>query len=182
MNQLSKNEIVLIYGATSGVGSAAIQIAKNLDCKIIATVGDDKKKDFAYKLGADIVVNHRKSSFYNDLKKELKNKKIDVVFEHIGKVTWDKSLKFMARGGRLVTCGATTGNIVNINLTHLFFKNQSILGSTMGSLKTFKKVMHKISEKKYIPIIDKVINIKDVHYAHDRLENGNNLGKIVLNI
>ena len=179
---LNKDDIVLVYGATSGVGSAAIQIAKDIGCEVFTTVGDKKKMDFAYSLGAKFVFNHRSASFYQDVLKELNGHKIDVIFEHIGKATWDSSLKLMSRGGRLVTCGATTGNIVNINLTHLFFKNQTILGSTMGSLKTFQLVMEKISDKKYTPIIDEIVDIKDIKYAHDKIEKGLNLGKVILNI
>ena len=116
------------------------------------------------------------------MKNILKKEKLDIIFEHIGKTTWDTSLRFLGHGGRLVTCGATTGYNVSIDLRHLFFKNQSILGSTMGSLDSFEKVMKNISKNKYRPIIDSVFKFKDIKKAHERVENGLNLGKVVLSI
>ena len=178
--KIKNSEKVLIYGASSGVGSAAIQIAKEAGCTVYSTVGNEAKKDFAFKLGCDYVFNHRSHSFQSELKKVLKREKIDVVFEHIGKATWDISLRFLGHGGRLVTCGATTGYDVGIDLRHLFFKNQSILGSTMGSLDSFKKIMENISKNKYKPIIDSIFNFKDIKKAHERVEKGLNLGKVVL--
>ena len=180
--KIKKNDKVLIYGASSGVGSAAIQIAKDIGCTIYSTVGDEKKKSFALELGCDYVFNHRKSSFQFELKNILKKEKLDIIFEHIGKATWNTSLRFLGYGGRLVTCGATTGYDVSIDLRHLFFKNQSILGSTMGSLDSFEKVIKNISKNKYRPIIDSVFKFKDIKKAHERVENGLNLGKVVLSI
>ena len=177
--KLLKDETVLIYGATSGIGMAAIQIAKDVGAKIIATVGDESKVEYAINLGADYVINHNDSDMLQKIKNITKNG-VNVVFEHIGPVTWLNSLKALSIGGRIVTCGATTGKKVSIDLRHLFMKQQTILGSTMSSLSVFKKVIKKINDKKYLPYIDKIYKFKDIKEAHLRMENRKHFGKIVL--
>lgn len=176
---LLKDETVLIYGATSGIGMAAIQIAKDVGAKIIATVGDESKVEYAINLGANHVINHNDSDMLQKIKNITKNG-VNVVFEHIGPVTWLNSLKALSIGGRIVTCGATTGKKVSIDLRHLFMKQQTILGSTMSSLSVFKKVIKKINDKKYLPYIDKIYKFKDIKEAHLRMENRKHFGKIVL--
>ena len=176
---LLKDETVLIYGATSGIGMAAIQIAKDVGAKIIATVGDESKVEYAINLGADYVINHNDSDMLQKIKNITKNG-VNVVFEHIGPVTWLNSLKALSIGGRIVTCGATTGKKVSIDLRHLFMKQQTILGSTMSSLSVFKKVIKKINDKKYLPYIDKIYKFKDIKEAHLRMENRKHFGKIIL--
>ena len=177
--KLQENEIVLVYGATSGVGMAAIQIAKDIGAKIIATVGNQNKIKYAENLGADYVINHSKSNMVEKIKKIAPNG-VNVVFEHIGPDTWLNSLRVLSIGGRIVTCGATTGNNVSIDLRHLFMKQQTIMGSTMGSVSTFKKVLEKMNDKVYLPFIDKVYNFKDIREAHLRMENRKHFGKIIL--
>lgn len=177
--KLLKDEIVLIYGATSGVGMAAIQIAKDIGAKVITTVGDKSKIDYAEKLGADYIINHNNTDMVKELKKIVPNG-VNVVFEHIGPDTWLNSLKVLSIGGRIVTCGATTGNAVSIDLRHLFMKQQTILGSTMGSVNTFKKVLEKINDEVYLPFIDRIYNFKDIKEAHLRMENRKHFGKIIL--
>ena len=105
---------------------------------------------------------------------------VDVVFEHIGSATWEQSQRILSKGGRIVTCGATTGPDVNINLAHLFMKQHSILGSTMASILSFKEVMEKIENGKYLPMVDKVIPMKDIRDAHEYLENRQQMGKVVV--
>ena len=177
--KLIKNEIVLIYGGTSGIGMAAIQIARDVGAKIITTVGNDKKIEYAMNLGADYVINHNDDDMLKKIK-DITNRGVDVVFEHIGPLTWKNSLKSLSIGGRIVTCGATTGKSVSIDLRHLFMKQQTILGSTMSSISVFKKVINKINDKKYLPYIDKVYKFKDVKEAHLRMENRKHFGKIIL--
>ena len=177
--KLKENEFVLIYGATSGVGSAAIQIAKDINAKIITTVGNKDKFNYAYNMGADYVLDHTKP--YTSIIKDItKNKGVDVVFEHIGPITWDNSLKVLNKGGRLVTCGSTTGSTVSIDLRHLFSKQQTILGSTMADIDSFNSIMSKINNKIYKPFIDKVFSFKDVKKAHAYLEDRKQYGKIIL--
>jgi len=177
--KLNKNEIVLIYGGTSGIGMAAIQIAKDIGAKIISTVGDDTKIDYVKNLGADYVINHHNDNMLREIK-TITNRGVDVVFEHIGPLTWMNSLKVLSIGGRIVTCGATTGNNVSIDLRHLFMKQQTILGSTMSSISSFKKVLENMNDKKYLPFIDKVYKFENVKEAHLRMENRKHFGKIVL--
>ena len=105
---------------------------------------------------------------------------IYVVFELIGFTTWKESIRLLSKGGRLVTCGATTGADVDINLAHLFMKQQSILGSTMSNISVFKKVMAKINQKQYLPIVDKIFAMKDIREAHNYIENRQQMGKVVL--
>jgi len=176
---LKNNEIVLIYGATSGIGMAAIQIAKNIGSTVITTVGDKAKEKFAEDLGADYVFNHNKDDIAKQVKQISKNG-VDVIFEHIGPATWEDSLKSLARGGRIVTCGAATGNLVSFDLRHLFMKQQSILGSTMASISTFIEVLDKINSKIYKPYIDEVFTFNDIKKAHMYMENRKQFGKIIV--
>ena len=104
----------------------------------------------------------------------------DVVFEHVGQATWDISIKSLARGGRVVTCGATTGYKANLNLTHLFFKQQSVLGSTMGSKSAFEGAFALLSEGKINPVVDRIFPISEIQSAHEYLESGEQFGKVVL--
>ena len=174
--KLQSDETMLVYGATSGVGSAAIQIGKFLHAKVIATVGDRSKFTHAEKMGADQVINH----YQKDWHKSLKGVKINVVFEHVGPATWPYSIRLLSKGGRLVTCGATTGPKVEIDLRHLFSKQQSILGSTMSDLKTFKEVLDLIHVGHFFPFIDKIFSFSEVAMAHKRIENKEQIGKVVL--
>ena len=177
--KLKENEFVLIYGATSGVGSAAIQIAKDINAKVITTVGNKDKFNYAYDMGADFVIDHSKP--YTSIIKDITNNKgVDVVFEHIGPITWDSSIKVLNKGGRLVTCGSTTGPKVSIDLRYLFSKQQEIIGSTMADIDSFNSVMKKINDKIYKPFVDEVFRFKDIKKAHSYLENRKQYGKIIL--
>ena len=178
--RLTSNETVLVYGANSGVGSAAIQIAKSFDSMVIATVGTDEKKNHAFDLGADYVVNHYRENLYNNIKDIVGRKGIDVIFEHVGYKTWTNSVKLLAKGGRLVTCGSTTGSRVDIDLKHLFMKQQSILGSTMSDIISFNEVMDRINSGILKPFVDKIFPFIDIQSAHEYIENGNQIGKVVL--
>ena len=178
---LQKGEIVLIYGGSSGIGSAAIQIAKDLGAFVIATAGDKDKECHAYDMGADrVLLHYNNENLFSQIKDITRNKLCDVVFEHVGEKTWKTSLKCLSRGGRIVTCGSTTGANVSIDLRHLFMKQQSILGSTMSSLDSFYNVMSKINEKKYKPFVDKVFCFKEIKNAHLYMEESKQKGKIVL--
>ena len=173
------DDLILIYGGTSGVGSAAIQISKDLGCKVITTVGSKDKINYVEDIGADYAFIHD-SGLHSNLRQHLGENKIDVIFEHIGKNTWETTMKVLGKGGRVVTCGATTGADVNINLAHVFFKQQSILGSTMSNIKTFNEVMNKIYQKAYYPMLDTVFHPSDITKAHQRIEDRKNLGKVAI--
>ena len=142
--------------------------------------GDEEPYDYYLNIGADVVINHNDKNYYSITKEKLGKSRFDVIFEHIGKTTWNNTMKLLGRGGRVVTCGATTGSDVMINLKHLFFKQQSILGSTMSSIHTFKKVVKLIEEGAYFPVIDKILSFKDAAIGHKIIESRKNLGKVVL--
>ena len=177
--KLKKSDTILIYGGTSGIGIAAIQIARSIGARIITTVGNDKKKNFVEKLNPDYVLNHHDDDLYKKIK-GISSNGVDIVFEHIGSSTWEQSLKVLSIGGKIITCGATTGNKVSIDLRHLFMKQQTIMGSTMSSLSTFKSVMKNIKNKEYQPYIDRVYKFEDVREAHMRMENRKHFGKIII--
>ncbi|MCH7731256.1 MAG: zinc-binding dehydrogenase [Candidatus Marinimicrobia bacterium] len=178
--KIQNRETILILGAGSGVGSAAIQIAKLYNCRIIATGGDEKKLQLAKSLGADYVINHSAEIIHKRVKEITDGVGADIVFEHVGEATWNSSLKSLRRGGRLVTCGATTGANVSINLRHLFIKNLSILGSTMGDRKAFSEVVEWLAQGKIKPVVDRVFSMSEVAKAHVHIENRQQFGKVVL--
>ena len=177
---LESGETVLIWGASSGVGSMAIQITKALGTTVIAMAGTDEKCAKAKSLGADHVLNYKTVDILAELKSITNGRGADVVFEHVGQATWDISIKSLARGGRVVTCGATTGYKANLNLTHLFFKQQSVLGSTMGSKSAFEGAFALLSEGKINPVVDRIFPISEIQSAHEYLESGEQFGKVVL--
>ena len=178
--QLQPNETVLVYGATSGVGSAAIQIAKDIGATVIATVGAAEKFDHAQDMGADYIVNHYKNDWHSSVKEIVGEKGVNVIFEHVGSETWRYSMRLLAKGGKVVTCGATTGAKVDVDLTHLFMKQQTILGSTMSDISSYIAVMDKINSGKFKPFVDRVFSFDEIQAAHERIENGEQIGKIVL--
>ena len=133
-----------------------------------------------YSEGWDWTWQVPRKDFDNVLTSELIKRGVDIVFEHVGKATWQHSLSLLAKGGRIVTCGATTGKGVRIDLAHLFIKQHYILGSTMSSLPTFQEVMKKIHNNIYFPFVDKIYKMKDVRPAHEYIENSQHKGKVVL--
>ncbi|MEE9166888.1 MAG: zinc-binding dehydrogenase, partial [Candidatus Neomarinimicrobiota bacterium] len=178
--RIHEGETILVLGAGSGVGSAAIQIARLHNCRVIATAGTDEKLEMATKLGADHVINHASDEIHEGVREFTKGWGADVVVEHVGEATWKSSLRSLARGGRLVTCGATTGPRVEINLRDLFWKQQSILGSTMGDLSSFRKITKLLQEGRVKPVLDRTFPMSAVREAHKYLEERKQFGKVVL--
>lgn len=178
--KIEPGETVLVWGAGSGVGSLAVQIARHIGCRIIATAGSEAKCAAARELGADFVLNHYENNVGKMVKEYTAGRGVDVVFEHVGNSTWDESMKCLGKGGRLVTCGATTGPRVEIDLRHLFFKQQTVMGSTMGDDSTLDEVL-KLAESGAIkPVVDRTFSMPEVQAAHHYLENSEQFGKIVL--
>jgi NADPH:quinone reductase-like Zn-dependent oxidoreductase len=177
---LQPAEEVLILGAGSGVGSAAIQIAKMFGCRVIATAGSDAKLAKAKELGADEVLNHKTQKIKDEVRRLTAKRGVDVVFEHVGTATWDDSVASLARGGRLVTCGATTGHDAKIDLRFLFSRQLSILGSYMGSKSEFATVLKLVAAGRLRPIVDRTFPLAEGRLAHEYLESGNQFGKVVL--
>ncbi len=178
--RVRSSDTVLILGAGSGVGSAGIQIAKGEGARVIATGGDERKRALALELGADHVLDHRAEGWAKEVKMLTDGAGCDVVFEHIGPATWAESMKALARNGRLVTCGGTTGPQVKVILPHLFIKNLSLLGSTMGPRSALPLIFDRLQSGKYRPVIDRVLPMSEVREAHRLLEGREVLGKIVL--
>ncbi|MEX1025923.1 MAG: zinc-binding dehydrogenase [Planctomycetota bacterium] len=178
--RLAAGETALILGGTSGVGSAGIQIAKSRGARVIATAGTEAKRALCSDLGADEVLDHRAEGWHAEVKRLTDGRGVDVVFEHIGPATWRGSLACLARNGRLVTCGATTGPKVELVLPHLFIKNQSILGSTMGPRSAFDEILERLADGSFRSVVDSILPLSEVRAAHERLERGDALGKLVL--
>jgi NADPH:quinone reductase-like Zn-dependent oxidoreductase len=173
-------ESVLILGASSGVGSAAIQIAKMYHARVIAVTGSEDKIEKARSLGADEVINYNSENIFQAVRRLTNKQGVDVVFEHTGKVTWKDSILSAKRGGRIVTCGATTGSDVITDLRYVFAKQLTIYGSTMASKSRIFVLLKLLSEKKFKPVIDSTLHYTEVQKAHEIIENRQHFGKIVL--
>jgi NADPH:quinone reductase-like Zn-dependent oxidoreductase len=178
--KLEARETVLVLGGASGVGSAAIQIARDLGARVISTAGSEKKLELARSLGAHEVVRHDQPDWPQAVRKLCAGRGADVVVEHVGPATWAGSLRALARNGRLVTCGGTSGPTVEVQLPHLFIKNQSLLGSTMGPKSAFPAIFARVASGAYKPVIDRILPLSRVREAHELLESRAVLGKIVL--
>ncbi|MCR4289408.1 MAG: zinc-binding dehydrogenase [Candidatus Scalindua sp.] len=177
---LTTGETVLIHAAGSGIGSAAIQIAKLSGADVITTVGSDKKLEKARELGADLVINHSKEDFADKVNEFTDGKGVDLVFEHIGPDTWEKSMLCLKRGGRIVTCGATSGQTVSLDIRFLFAKQLSISGCYMGSRSELLKVLKLIESRRLKPVVDSVFPLKDAVAAQTKMLDREQFGKIVL--
>ena len=173
-------EDVLILGAGAGVGTAAIQIAKMVGCRVFATASSDEKLRRAKDLGADVVIDYSKEEFDKKIR-DLTNKRgVDVVVDYVGADTWVRSLRSVRRGGRVLTCGATTGFAPQTDLRHIFFRQLQIIGSTMGSHREFLDVMKCIFGGRLKPVIDCVLPLSDARLGHELIERRAVFGKIVL--
>ncbi len=177
---LQMGEDVLLLAGSSGVGSAAIQIAKLFHCRVIATAGGEAKLAKAKELGADHVLDHYGQDIAAEVKKITGKRGVDVVFEHVGAATWPKSLESLAPAGRLVTCGNTTGWDVKLDVRYLFSKQWSLLGSYMGTMGELYQVLKFVFRKQLKPVIDSVYPLSEIRAAHERLENKEQFGKIVM--
>jgi NADPH:quinone reductase-like Zn-dependent oxidoreductase len=175
-------QTVLILGAGSGVGIAAIQIAKLFHCRVITTAGDETKLEKAGALGADFGINHYKQKISEEVRRLTNREGVDIVFEHVGAATWDESLKSLKSGGTLVTCGATTGPSVSIDLRHLFARQLSLLGSYMGTMGELHEVLGHVFAGRLKPVVDRVFPLKDIRAAHEYLEKSQMFGKVVVSV
>jgi len=178
--RLQPGEDVLVLGASSGVGSAAIQISRMFQCRVIATAGGEEKLAKARALGADHVIDHYRQDISAEVRKITSKRGVDVVVEHVGAATWPKSLESLAPAGRLVTCGATTGYDARIDLRYLFSKQWSVLGSFMGTMGELHQVLKFVFRKQLKPVIDRVYPLAEIRAAHDRLERKEQFGKVIV--
>lgn len=173
---------VLILGAGSGVGSAAIQIAKYFHARVITTAGSQAKLEQALALGADFVIDHTRQKIRDEIKTITHRRGVDIVFEHIGAATWDDSVSSLAPRGRLVTCGATTGYEARIDLRHLFAKQISILGSYVGSKHELLKVLALVNQGQLKPVVSGILPLREAARAQSLLESRQHFGKVVLTV
>jgi len=178
--QLRPGETVLVQAGGSGVGSAAVQIAKLWRAIVYTTVGSAEKAKRAKDLGADETILYRETDFVAAVRTLTGKRGVDIVFEHIGGETFEKSLKSLARGGRLVTCGATAAGEATVNIRLVFFKLLSILGSTMGSMGELHEIMKHVEAGRLKPVIDRVLPLDRIAEGHRALENRETFGKVVL--
>jgi NADPH:quinone reductase-like Zn-dependent oxidoreductase len=177
---LQAGETVLVQAAGSGVGHAAVQIARHLKATVYATVGSDAKIPKAKALGADEVINYQLADVEERVRALTQQRGVDVVFEHIGPEVWDKSLRVLAKGGRLVTCGATSGPSVSVDLRHVFSRELSILGAIMGTRADLDAVTQLVFSKHLKPVVDSVFPLREARAAQERMLARDVFGKLVL--
>lgn len=180
--RLEPGETVLVWGAGSGVGSAAIQIAKARGARVFAATGGAEKVRAAFKLGADEVIDYKAEAVGDRVRELTCHRGVDVVFEHVGEATWDTSIKALRPGGRLVTCGNTTGWEGRTDLRYVFSRQLNIFGSFMGSKADLLDALPLFDSGRLRPVVHEVFPLKEAARAHELLEAGAQFGKVVLEI
>jgi NADPH:quinone reductase-like Zn-dependent oxidoreductase len=180
--RLQPGETVLIWGIGGGVALAALQIAGLLGARTVVTSGSDMKLEAARKMGADVVLNHRKADVVAELRKLTGGQGADVVVDSAGEQSWPMSLRSLRRGGRLVVCGATTGPIVSLDLRRLFWHQWTILGATLGSRREYAEILELAHAGKLWPVIDQIVPLDEVQKAFERLQRGEQMGKLVIEV
>src|ERR671937_10173 len=177
--KLQPSETILVQAGGSGIGTVAIKMAKAIGCTVITTVGDDAKAEKAKALGADHVINYRTERFEGTVRKITTKKGVDVVFEHVGAETFNGSLLCLKRGGRLVTCGSTSGPSTTINLMQLFQQQYRIIGSFGASMRNIRESLAKMANG-LLPVIDTEVALADFERGLARLESRQVFGKIIV--
>ena len=178
--KLEPGETILVHAGGSGIGTAAIQLAKQIGCTVITTVGSDDKVERARALGADHVINYREDRFEGVVRKLTKKKGVDVVFEHVGADTFPGSMLSLKRGGRLVTCGSTSGVSTQLNLMQLFQQQLRLIGSFGCRMENMADALQKLASGKVKPVVDTEVGFEDIHRALERMEGREVFGKIIL--
>ncbi len=177
---LKPGEHVLILGVGGGVASAALQLAKEMNAHVIVTSSSDAKLEMAKDHGAEHGINYSKADFVKEVRVLTGKRGVDVVVDCVGGESWAKSLATLAKGGRLVTCGATAGATPQTNIRRIFWNHLSIFGSTLGSRQEFQQLLSFCSASGIRPIVDQIFPLKEAVVAQQRLEEGKQFGKIVL--
>src|SRR5437773_2049729 len=180
--QLQPGEDVLVHAAGSGVGSLAILIAKLRGARVIATASAEEKLSQARELGADQTINYTRDDWPKEVKKLTNGRGVDVVFEHTGAATWPGSILSLKKGGRLVTCGATSGFDARTDLRHVFYRHLTILGSMMGSKADLLAAMSFIESGQIRAVVDRVLPLEEARQAHQLMEDRAQFGKLVLTV
>ncbi len=171
---------VLVHAAGSGVGVAAVQIARLFGARVLATAGSERKLGLARALGAQHAINYETANWVGEVRQLTGKRGVDIVVEHVGEKTFAGSLKVLAKGGRVVTCGATSGSRLETDLRLVFFKGLSILGSTMGSRGELLRIVELVGRGQLRPVVDRVLPLSQVREAHAALGRREQFGKIVL--
>lgn len=174
-------QTILVLGAGSGIGSAAIQIGKLWNCRVICTAGDENKLEKGRDLGADYTINHYQQKISEEVKKITSKAGVDVVFEHVGSATWTESMKSLKPGGTVVTCGATTGGEVNFDIRFLFTRQLAFLGSFMGNMGELHEVLKHVFAGRLKPVVDRSFPLREAAKAHEYLAKSSMFGKVILN-
>ena len=177
--KLQPGETILVHAGGSGIGTVAIKMAKAIGCIVITTVGDDAKAEKVKALGADHVINYRTERFEHMVRKITAKKGVDVVFEHVGAETFNGSLLSLKRGGRLVTCGSTSGPSTSLNLMQLFQQQYKIFGSFGASVRNIRDGLAKMANG-LLPVIDTEVALDDVERGLARLEGRQVFGKVIV--
>jgi NADPH:quinone reductase-like Zn-dependent oxidoreductase len=180
--RLTERDTVLVVAAGSGVGQAAVQVAKAARARVLATAGSRAKLDRALEIGADAVIDHHAEDVVSRVRALSDGRGVDVVIDHAGVATWDRSVRCLARGGRLVICGATTGHEAAVDLRHLFARQLSLLGSYMGSKAELVRAADLFFRGVFRPVIDRVFPLSQAAHAQQHLESSSQFGKVVLTV
>lgn len=178
--RIRQGQTVLVLGGGSGVGIAAIQIAKLFHARVITTAGDEKKLSKAADLGADHGINHYQQKISQEVRRITNKEGADIVVEHVGSATWEESMKSLKLGGTIVTCGATTGHNVGFDLRFLFSRQLSFVGSYMGGMGELHETLKFIFDGTFRPVVDRTFPLKETRAAHEYLQSSQMFGKIVL--
>ena len=180
--RVTPGESVLILGIGGGVALAALQIAKHAGARVFVTSGSAEKLKRAQALGADVLINHQETDFSREVWRITEKRGIDVIVDNVGAATWDRSIRALAKGGRLVTCGATSGPKPDEDLRRLFVKQVTIYGSTMGTRHDWEQLNRLLAAKTLRPIVDRIFPLEQAAQAQSLMEDQGQFGKIVLSI
>jgi NADPH:quinone reductase-like Zn-dependent oxidoreductase len=180
--RLRPGEQVLIWGVGGGVSLAALQVAKLAGAFVMVTSSSDAKLEKARALGADLTLNHASGDVTKEVRRITERRGVDVIVENVGQATWEQSLKMLARGGRLVACGATTGPHVSVDARRLFWYQWDILGSTMGNADEYREIVRLLGQGQLRPVVDSVVPFAEARRALERLEAPDRFGKVVVEI
>jgi NADPH:quinone reductase-like Zn-dependent oxidoreductase len=179
-NGAAKGKTVLVYGASSGVGMATIQIAKALGATVITTVSSDEKRVFAEKIGADHILDRSTENIAERAREITNGTGVDIVIDHVGAATWQASIASLKQGGRMAVCGMTSGNDAIVPVRSFYTKQIAMTGAMLGTKRQLQGLIRFVDKKKIRPVIDSVLPLKEACLAHERMEAGKHMGKMLL--
>ncbi|SIR67451.1 NADPH2:quinone reductase [Haladaptatus litoreus] len=177
---LKSGESVLVLGASGGVGHAAVQVAAHAGAEVFATASTDEKLAYAEEVGADHTINYEEADFASEIRELTDGRGVDIVVDHVGAQTWQSSLKSLVKGGRVVTCGATTGGNPETDLNRIFWNQLSVIGSTMATPGQAEEALEHVWDGTFEPRIRETLPMSEISRAHEMLENRKGFGKVVV--